>query len=316
MEKKAIVMLSGGLDSRLALKIMQEQGFKITTLFFKFPFGTGCCDEDCSFNFSQLQRVKLKILDYTKGKALQEYLKTIKDARYGRGKGINPCIDCRIFMFKKAKEFADMEKIDLIVTGEVVGERPMSQTKNAMSLIEEKSELKGRLLRPLSAKLLPETEAEKKGLVDREKLYEIHGRKRGKQMALAKMFDISYPTPAGGCLLCEKSLAQRFKKLLGRELNDNEIKLIEIGRHFMIPKNKEVSDNNCWIVIGRNEKENNIIEFLGKDYDLITPDFIGPTAVIIDKCGKEVKEKVKELIKAYSKQGNLKDRKKFERYKL
>ena len=160
MEKKCIVMFSGGLDSRLAVKIMQEQGFEVVALFFKLPFGTGCCDEGCSFNFSQMNLINLKMIDCTKGEMLKKYLNTIKEAKHGTGAGINPCIDCRLFLLKEGKKIADDMKIDLIVTGEVLGERPMSQMMRGIKLVEEKSGLTGRLLRPLSAKLLPETEFE------------------------------------------------------------------------------------------------------------------------------------------------------------
>ena len=207
MVKKCIVMFSGGLDSRLCVKIMQEQGFEVLPVFFRLPFGCGCCNEmGCSFNFSQVQGIELKIFDCTKGKLFQEYMEVLKNPKFGRGTGVNPCRDCKIFMFKKAKEFADENEVDLIVTGEVLNERPMSQTKKALEIIEEESELKGRLLKPLSAKLFDETNAEKKGLVDRSKLYDIQGRQRNRQMELAKKFKIKYPSPAGGCLLCEKFL--------------------------------------------------------------------------------------------------------------
>ncbi len=310
--KKCIVMLSGGLDSRLAIKIMQEQGFDVIALFFKLPFGTGCCDENCSFNFAQIQGVKLKIFDCTKGKLLQEYLDCIKSPKYGRGAGVNPCVDCRIFMFKKAREFADSVGIDLIVSGEVLGERPMSQMMKSMNLIEEKSGLKGRLLRPLSAKLFPETEAEKKGLVDREKLYNIQGRRRVEQMKLAEKFKIKYPHPAGGCMLCEKDLKNRFSKLLERGINDDEIHLVGIGRHFMI-------DNN-WVVLGRNDKENKIIEKIGKSKgDLMISEKSGPSALII-RCQmsdvRYLKSTIKELMKAYSTGGSLEERKVFEKWRL
>ena len=282
--KKCIVMLSGGLDSRLAVKIMQEKGFQVVALFFKLPFGTGCCDENCSFNFSQLQGVELKVFDCTKGKLLKEYLEVIKNPKYGRGAGVNPCVDCRIFMFRKAKEFADKNKIELVATGEVEGQRPMSQMKKSLKLIEEKSGLKGRLIRPLSE-------------------LGILGRRRDKQIALAKKFKIFYPSPAGGCVLCEKELKKRFEFLLNRGLDSKEVKLVNVGRHFVI--------EGCWVVLGRDEKENKILEGLGKD--LIEPELPGPSAVMLDKCDKK---KVKELIKAYSKQGSLKERKKFERYKI
>ncbi|MFQ5531929.1 MAG: hypothetical protein ACE5ES_04900 [Candidatus Nanoarchaeia archaeon] len=310
MKKKCVVMLSGGLDSRLAVKIMQEQGFEVTALFFNIPFGSGCCDENCSFNFSQLQGVKLKVINCSKGKLLKEYLDILKKPKYGRGSGINPCIDCRIFMFEQARRFADEEGIDLIVTGEVLGERPMSQMRKAMKIIESESGLQGRLLRPLSAKLLPETKAEKKGLVNRKKLYDIQGRRRNIQIKLAKKFKIRYPHPAGGCLLCEKELINRFKVLLERGLNESEIKFVNVGRHFII--------DECWVVIGRNKKENEIIESLGNvsKKRVIVPDFPAPSAVVMDKCGKTTKEKVNELIKTYSKKGNLKNRMNFDKYKM
>ena len=301
MKKKCLVMLSGGLDSRLAVKIMQKKGFGVTALFFKLPFGTGCCDENCSFNFSQMQSVKLKVFDCTKGKLLKEYLDVVKKPKYGRGAGVNPCIDCRIFMFSKAREFADAEGIEFVATGEVEGQRPMSQMKKSLNLIEEKSGLTGRLLRPLSE-------------------FGITGRRRDKQMALAKRFKISYPTPAGGCVLCEKELKKRFEFLFKRGLNEDEVKFVNIGRHFVI--------EGCWVVLGRNEKENKIIESFGtqgctpKDFrrksllrakNLIVPDFPAPSVLMLDKCERT---KINELIKAYSKKGSLKDRKKFEKYKI
>lgn len=329
-------MFSGGLDSRLAVKIMQEQGFEVVPVFFRLPFGCGCCNEmGCSFNFSQVQGIKLEVFDCNKGDLFKDYMKILKKGSHGRGAGVNPCRDCKIFMFERVKKFADKKKINLIVTGDVLGERPMSQMKSSLMLIEERSGLKGRILRPLSAKLLPETEAEKKGLVDREKLYDIQGRRREKQIALAKKFKIKYPHPAGGCLLCERLLIKRFEFLFKRGLKEKEIPLVNIGRHFKIPENQrfsvsktserayarkskqEVSDNDCWVVLGRNEKENEIIETVGKNTgELIIPDFIGPSALIIDKYDNKLKEKVNDLIKTYSKKGSIKERKRFEKYKL
>ena len=303
---KVIVMLSGGLDSRLAVKIMQEQGFEVVTLFFNLPSGTGCCDQNCSFNFSQLNDVQMKIIDCSKGDLLKEYLQVITKPSYGRGVGVNPCVDCRIFMFKKAREYADKEGIDLVVTGEVLGERPMSQMKGSLDLIERESGLKGRLLRPLSAKLLEPTEAEKEGIVDRDKLYDIQGRRREKQFELAKKFDISYPAPAGGCLLCERNLKSRFQYLLKRGMNEEEIKLIKVGRHFNI---------GGWIILGRDEKENGIVEKsnAGKVITAEELDFIGPSAIMLDKCDED---KVSKLIEAYSKGIDSKERENFKEYAL
>ncbi len=287
-KERCIVMFSGGLDSRLAIKLMQERGYDVLAVFFKLPFGTGCCDGGCSFNFSQLQGIKLKVFDCSTGKLLKEYLKVIKQAKHGTGAGINPCIDCRIFMLKHAKKFADKNKIKFIATGEVVGQRPMSQQKKQMQLIEEKTKLKDRLVRPLTE-------------------LGIGGRRRTKQIELAKKFKIKYPDPAGGCLLCEKELKNRLKFLLGRGLTEKEIILVNVGRHFLI--------GGCWVVIGRDQKENKIIENL-KTGTLIEPDYPAPSAIILDKSKKKIKHIVNDLIKAYSRQGGLEDRKKFERLKL
>jgi len=258
--KKCIVLLSGGLDSRLAVKIMQKKGFSVVALFFKLPFSKDNEKEVRDFLKDELgtRRVytkearepanagpeksstkiftkgKLKFFDCTKGKLLQEYLEVIKNAKFGRGAGFNPCVDCKIFMFNKAKEFADKNKIEFIATGEVEGQRPMSQMKKSLKLIEEKSGLGKRLLRPLSE-------------------LDISGRRRDKQMALAKKFNISYPTPAGGCALCEKELKKRFETLIKNNLiNEKNLKLVNIGRHFF--------NEGCWFVVARDEKECKIIE--------------------------------------------------------
>jgi len=238
-------------------------------------------------------------------------MEVLKEGKNGRGAGVNPCRDCKIFMFERARKFADGKKIDLIVTGEVLGERPMSQMKRSMDLIEEQSELKGRLLRPLSAKLLPETNAEKEGLVDRSKLYDIHGRRREKQIALANKFKIKFPDPAGGCLLCERFLKKRFEFIFKRGISEKELPLTYVGRQFII--------NGSWIILGRDKKENDLIESVGNNEvgRLITSEDLkitGPSVVILD--GKVLDKKVHELIRAYSKEGSLELRKKFEKYKL
>jgi tRNA-specific 2-thiouridylase len=232
MKQKCIVLFSGGLDSRLAVKIMQEKGFEVLALHFNLPFGCGCCNLGCNFNFTQMSGIKFEILDCTKGKLLKEYLKVLKNAKHGRGAGYNPCRDCKIWLFKKAKEYARKKGIKIIATGEVLGQRPMSQTKQAIEIIDKK--IKFKLTRPLIE-------------------LGISGRKRKRQIALAKKYKIKYPTPAGGCLLCEKAQKNKFKFLLERKLiNEKTLSLALTGRHFYI--------NSCWFVVGRNENENKIIE--------------------------------------------------------
>ncbi|MFH1823332.1 MAG: hypothetical protein ABH817_01280 [archaeon] len=278
---KAIVLFSGGLDSRLALKIMQEQKIPVLAVNYNFPFGSGCCNTDCSFNFTQKQGLKLKVFDCTKGKLFQEYLKVIRNPKFGRGTSMNPCIDCRMFILNHAKKL--LKKDDFIVTGEVLNERPMSQHRKALDIVE--STLKGRILRPLSAKLLPETIPEKKGIVDRKKLYSINGRSRKIQIELAKKFKIDYPTPAGGCLLCEEVFGSRLKQLFKKKkITPEDIDLLKIGRHF--------GD----IVVGRNHGENLLLrKHKGRKFELKKEP--GPTVLL---QGTDVK-KAKQLLLKYSK---------------
>jgi len=299
------VLLSGGLDSLLVVKLMQEQGAEIFALSFRLPFAKDL-EKELS-EFSKKQNIHFEFFDCTRGDLLKEYLEEIKKAKYGRGAGVNPCIDCKIFMFRKAREFAEKNNLNFIATGEVLDERPMSQKKRGLDLIEKESGLSGILLRPLSAKLLKETDAEKRGLVNRELFFGIQGKRRIKQMELAKKYSLSYPNPGGGCLLCEKELKKRFTLFFAKEDLWEYFRLLSIGRHFFMGKN--------WIVLGRNESENAVLEEI-KEHILMFPDDVGPSAIILGKLNKKKMENVKGLIKAYSKNGSLEERKLFEKYKL
>ncbi len=327
---KALVLFSGGLDSRLVIRILQKQNVNIIAVFFRLPFNTGCCKEHNAFGFSQIRGIKLHIVDCTKGKLLEEYLKIIKKPKFSRGSGMNPCIDCRIFLLKEAGKLMKKLKIDFIATGEVLGERPLSQNKKAMQIVEQEAKLQGRLLRPLSAKLLPETESEREKLIKREKLLAIEGRQRKKQIELAKKYKINYPNPAGGCLLCEKEFSKKLKYLFDNkeidEIKTEDIDLLKVGRHF--------SDKDK-IIIGRNQEENNKLEQLNKknkaNYIVLEPQTPGPTALVENQ--QDIKLAT-ELVAAYSdgKQGkvisikNKKDnkiikakkqkRERFEKYKI
>ena len=155
--KKALVLYSGGLDSRLVVRMMQDQDFQVTALYFALPFGCGCCNLSCNFKFTQNEEVKMEIFNVNKEPLLGEYLDLLKNPQFGTGSGINPCKDCKVFMFKKAKEYADEHGIEVIATGEVLGQRPMSQIPSAMKTIDEA--LGFEVLRPLCAKVLKETKA-------------------------------------------------------------------------------------------------------------------------------------------------------------
>lgn len=244
---KAIAMFSGGLDSTLAVKLMLDQGIQVEALSFTSPFclceGKGGCITTATANKLGIPMKKI-LVD-------EEYLGVIRDPKHGYGRFMNPCIDCRIYMLKKAKEYADKVGAHFIFTGEVLGERPMSQRREALETIEKEAELSGRILRPLSAKYLPETEAEKRGLVDSSKLLDIKGRSRKKQIELAEQFKIGdYPCPSGGCLLTYKEFAGKMKDLLEHqnEISVKDVAMLKVGRHFRYGRNK--------IIVGRNEEEN------------------------------------------------------------
>ena len=293
--KKALVLYSGGLDSRLAVRMLQDQNFKVTALCFTLPFGHECSD------LNSKKGVKIITIDVRKEPLLSEYLKILKNPKFGTGSGINPCKDCKIFMFKKAKEYADKHGIEIIATGEVLGQRPMSQTHSAMLTIDE--EINFEILRPLCAKRLRETSFEKKGLVNRDKLLDISGRGRKIQMALAKKYNIKYPTPGGGCLLCEKESAFRLKHLLKNNLiTEKTLPLTKIGRHFSI--------NNTWFVVARDAKESKIISKFSNHIK----DDIGKPSVYFNK--KTGHQKALELQNAYSTGDNQNLRRKFKKFTL
>jgi len=181
----------------------------------------------------------------------EDYLEIVRNPRHGYGKNMNPCIDCRIFLFAKAKKVMEEEGADFVFTGEVLGERPMSQRREAMNLIERESGLKGRVLRPLSAKLLEPTIMEREGLVDRDRLMDIKGRSRKPQLALAKRYQIDFfPCPAGGCLLTDPSFASKVKESFERgEDSMRHMTLLKVGRHFRTPSGAK-------IIVGRDKGEN------------------------------------------------------------
>jgi tRNA U34 2-thiouridine synthase MnmA/TrmU len=307
---RALVLFSGGLDSVLAAKILMEQGIEVFPVFFKsYFFGPEIAQKSAKEN-----GLKLKVIDFSK-----EHLKIVKKPNFGYGSSMNPCLDCHILMLKKAKELMKKNShgririsrgqrlseryshADFVATGEVLGERPMTQNKKALELVEKESSLSGYLLRPLSAKLLKETIPEKKGLIDREKLLDIQGRSRRRQIELAKEFKIKfYPTPAGGCLLTDPEFGKRLKELLKNysKFTDNDVELLKLGRHFW--------EGRAKIVVGRNHQENLKIEKLAQKKDILIEmkNYPGPTTLIRSyggKFSKEILEKAKNLTKFYSK---------------
>ena len=289
---KAVLLFSGGLDSILAAKILRKQKIKILAITFKSYF----FNEKIAKKAAKEIKLPLKVIDFSK-----EHLKIVKKPRYGYGKTVNPCIDCHILMLKFAKKIMEEKKYDFVATGEVLGERPMSQNPKALKLVEKESTLSGFLLRPLSAKLLKKTVPEIKKWINREKLLNISGRSRKKQIALAQKFRIKwYPTPAGGCLLTDLEFGKKLKELLKiyPKFNGNDIELLKLGRHFWKDKIK--------IIVGRDEKEDKKVKKLAKKFDILIEmkKYPGPLTLIRNykktKIPKKILEKAKELTKYYS----------------
>ncbi len=252
---KTIALMSSGLDSLLAAKVVKDMGIDVVGVCFYFQFDS-LAEMVHSGEVEELVRplgIPLQCIDIS-----QEFLPIFLNPQHGYGSGVNPCIDCHLFMLRKAAEMMEDIHAQFIVTGEVVGQRPMSQNKPTLFRIEKLSGLRGRILRPLSAKLLPATLPEEKGWVDREKLYDFSGRSRTPQMALASRLGITrYVQPAGGCILTEPGFSDRARALLAHrektEITVQEIKLLRHGRHFW-PK------DHLHVVVGRDKDDNTAIE--------------------------------------------------------
>ena len=270
-------MYSGGLDSVIAIKLIQEQGIDVVALHFITPFfGRKDMDE-----IAKKDNIKVKVIDVGK-----EFLKLLRKPKHGYGRNLNPCIDCKIFMLKQAKKYAKKIGAKFIITGEVVGQRPMSQNRGALNRIIKEARVKKLLLRPLSAKLLETSEAEKKGYVDREKLLGLAGRSRQKQMVLAKKYKIKYySSPAGGCLLTCIGYAVKAKELLKKKrISQKDLYLLKHGRHFKLEKNK--------FLVGKNDDDNQqLLKFKNKsDYVFDMANNKGPVTLL---QGPKTKEAIK-----------------------
>lgn len=262
---KAIALISGGLDSALAARLVKGQGIEVIGLKFNMPFSPNGKRTFPDFGI-EVREVNID----------DDFLQMLKSPRYGYGSNMNPCIDCKILMLTKAKELMQQCHASFIITGEVLGQRSMSQHKQALAIIAKRAGLEHLVLRPLSGKLLPETIPEKEGWVKREQLLGLNGRGRKAQIGLAESLGIKgYHQPAGGCLLTDPAFARRLKDSISHEgLNRDNIELLKIGRHFRISEKTK-------LVVGRNEKENQQLEHLAADGDyLFMPsDIAGPTAL-------------------------------------
>lgn len=293
---KAIALFSGGLDSILSVRVLQEQGLEIEALHFVSAFAdtTSGADDPLSPQASaQRLGVPLTILEWT-----DRLLALVKSPDHGYGKNLNPCIDCRIEMLREAAGRMAEAGASFLVTGEVLGQRPMSQRRDALLQIEKEAGVAGLVLRPLSAPALPPTVPETEGWIDRERLPRIIGRGRKEQIKLAAAFGIeSYPSPAGGCLLTDPTFSHRMRDLLRHtDPTPNDIQLLKLGRHFRL-------DNRTKIVVGRHEEDNSRLLACAQESDALLElcDVAGPLTLLRGEPSEEHLTLAAALTARYSK---------------
>jgi len=279
---KAVALLSGGLDSSLAVRMMLEQGIEIEAVAIKTPFCDFDCGKGCGHRVKEVAmdlQIPLKTVYFG-----EEYLRMLKRPKFGFGSGMNPCIDCRSMMYNAAKDHMKKIGADFIVTGEVLFQRPMSQNHRALNIIEKETGTQGKVLRPLSAKSLPMIELENNGSIKRENLCNIVGRSRKNQLAMARKFGMEDPpNAAGGCLLTDPQFSRRIRdlmKYLDKEKipTMNDIELLKVGRHFRL-------SNVAKLIVGRNQNENDVMRSLALKDDIVieAQEFPGPTCILRSK---------------------------------
>ncbi len=311
---RALGLISGGLDSTLAIRLMLDQEIDVIGV----NFNTGFCITDTR---RQVQRRKdanvnlrhealragsdlgipIEIVDVS-----LDYLEIVTNPRWGYGKNANPCVDCRIMMLRKARAMMSEFGASFVFTGEVLGQRPMTQHRATLRQIEKQSELQGYILRPLSAQKLPETEAEKQGWVDRGKLRGFYGRGRKPQLELAAQYGISdFPQPAGGCcFLTDPSFARKFFDFLQHRNSPDPVKLedfllLKVGRHLRLPAGIK-------LVLGRDEAENNYLEaFKAGRWALRPMNTVGPLGLIENGIPQDVLLQAARVLARYSDNQNL-----------
>ncbi|MFH0785172.1 MAG: thiamine biosynthesis protein [Pseudomonadota bacterium] len=278
---KALALFSGGLDSILAVRLIMEQGVEVEAVQFVTPFFNYHLLDDVEGHKERIRRkygINVTLVDISPG-----YLQLLHNPAHGFGKNFNPCIDCKILMLSRAKKMLAERRASFLVSGEVLGQRPMSQRRDTLNVIERDSGTRSLLLRPLCAQLLKETLPEIEGWVDRSKMLGFSGRGRSAQIALAAQFGITdFPAPAGGCTLADPILGRRIEQLYssdstvkGAEITAADIRFLLTGKQFVLP-------GGAWLILGRDEEENKNLEKLaGKDdVMLLMEDWPGPTAVL------------------------------------
>jgi len=290
---KAIALFSGGLDSALAIKLIQEQNIEIEGVYIDVGFESNGDKIEHLQKLADELGIKLTVLD-TK----EQYIKEVLfNPVYGYGKNMNPCIDCHANMIRIAKKYMEKSGASFIISGEVVGQRPMSQRLPALNAVNRLSQANGLVLRPLSAKLLPLTVPEKEGWVEREKLLDISGRDRKRQLELAKKYRLeNFESPAGGCLLTDINFSKRLKDFSKHlQLTPEDIEILKVGRHFNVGGYK--------IIISRNAEENKPLkEYQGVHFEKMYPSgFPGPTGLVQKNAPQEIKQLAADMLVSYTK---------------
>jgi len=286
---KAIALFSGGLDSILAVEVIRRLDIDVSGLTFETPFFSAA---------KALQAARMMNLPLTVENFTLQHMIMLKSPRYGYGKNMNPCIDCHTLMLKFTGKKMEETGADFIITGEVLGQRPMSQGKQSLFVVAKNSGYADYILRPLSARLLEPIRAEREGKVDHSRLLTIQGRGRKLQMQLAADFGITnYAPPAGGCLLTDPIFARRLRDLFSHaeDRRIRDIELLKYGRHFRI-------NDNHKIIVGRNKADNNALQSLVNEDDLVlfTADFPGPHVVVPYGGDESIRQKAAELCVRYS----------------
>jgi tRNA U34 2-thiouridine synthase MnmA/TrmU len=297
-------LLSGGLDSALAALVVRDAGAEVTCLHFF----TGFCVTGHNSRIGRKNRpvannalevaaeigIPVEMVDIS-----DEYLPMVLQPQHGYGANMNPCVDCRVFMLNRAKRYMEDVGADFVFTGEVIGQRPMSQMRRTLDLTARESELAGKLLRPLSARLLEPTEAETAGLVDRKKLYDFHGRNRKPQLELAKKYGLNhFMQPAGGCcFLTDENYSRKLLDLLelrnGDPLSMDDVYLLGVGRHFRLGPELKV-------IVGRDEVENNFLQYYtDQRWNAQAVDFKGPLALVVGEPSEETMGTIASLVARY-----------------
>jgi tRNA U34 2-thiouridine synthase MnmA/TrmU len=273
---KVLAMMSGGLDSTLAAKLIKDQGIEVIGICFKsYFFGA-----ENAIKMAKQIDIPLEVVDFS-----EDHFRMVKNPKHGYGKNINPCIDCHAMMMSYSGKMLEQHGADFIITGEVLNQRPMSQNKSSLDVVKKESGFSDKILRPLCAKNLTPTKMELDGLVDRESLMDISGRSRKIQMELAEKWGIKdYPSPAGGCKLTEPNYSKRLRDLLDKKENidSNDLEVLKFGRHFRVSEKAKIISTRT----GQEAQE--IKQYLTKnDLIFLANDFNGSMVIILGQFTEE-----------------------------